>query len=37
MQIPTTKHWTEVRDFHGKFGRRIEGPESDGNPIGRPT
>ena len=34
MQIPTAKHWTEVRVSYGRVRRRIEG---NGNPIGRKT
>jgi hypothetical protein len=37
MQIPTAKHWTEFRDTYGRVAGRIEGPEGDGNPIGRTT
>jgi hypothetical protein len=27
MQIPTDKHWTEVRDHCGRVRRRIEDPQ----------
>lgn len=37
MQIPTGKHWTEVKDPNGRVGGRIEGPEGDGNTTGLPT
>jgi hypothetical protein len=37
MQIPTVKHWVEVGDSYGRVGGRTEGPERDGNSIGRPT
>jgi hypothetical protein len=37
MQIPTDKHWTEVRDSFGRVERRIEVLEGDKNSIGRPT
>jgi hypothetical protein len=34
MQIPTDKHWMEVRDPCGRVRRRIEGPQGDDNPTG---
>lgn len=37
MQIPATEHWTEVEDFYGRVGERIEGPELDRNTTGRIT
>jgi hypothetical protein len=37
MQIPTAKHWMEIRDSYGKVGESIEYPEGDRNPTGRPT
>ena len=37
MQIPTDKHWTEVRDPYRRVRGRTEGPQGDGNPTGRPT
>jgi hypothetical protein len=36
MQIPTDKHWTEVRDPYRRVRGRTEGPQGDGNPTGRP-
>lgn len=36
MQIPTTKH-LEVENSYGKVGGKIEQPEGDRNPTGRPT
>jgi hypothetical protein len=37
MQIPTDKHWTEVRDSFERVRGKIEGSQGDGNPTGRPT
>jgi hypothetical protein len=37
MQIPTAKHWTEVRVSYGRVRRRIEGPEGGDNPTEGPT
>jgi hypothetical protein len=37
MQIPTATHWKEIRDFYGKDGGRIDGPEVDRVSTGRPT
>jgi hypothetical protein len=37
MQIFTANHFTEVGDPFGRVMGRIEGPEGNGNPIGRPT
>ena len=36
-QIPTAKHWTEVRVYYGRVSRMIEGPEAGGNSTERPT
>jgi hypothetical protein len=37
MQIHTGKHWTEIWDTYERVGGRIEGPDGEGNPTGRPT
>jgi hypothetical protein len=37
MQTPTDKHWKEVRDPYGRVRGRIEDPEGNRNPTGRPT
>jgi hypothetical protein len=37
MKIPTDKHCKEVGDTYGKVRGRIDGPQGDGNPTGRPT
>ena len=37
MQIYTVKLWTVFGEPFGRVRRLIEGPESDGNPTGRPT
>jgi hypothetical protein len=31
IQIPTVKHWMELRVSYERVGARIEGPEGDGN------
>jgi hypothetical protein len=37
MQRLTAKDWMELRDSNGRREERIEGPEEDRNPTGRPT
>jgi len=36
MQMPVDKHWREVRDPFERIRGRIEGPQGNGNPTGRP-
>ena len=37
MQILTASHWTEDWDPYGRIRERIEGPQGNGNPTGKPT
>jgi hypothetical protein len=37
MQIPTGKHWMNVRDPYGRVRKRIEGTERNGSSIGKLT
>jgi hypothetical protein len=37
MQIPTAKHWSEVRDLCGRVRGKIEESEGNDHPRGRPT
>jgi hypothetical protein len=36
LQIPTDKHWTEVRDSCGRVRGRTEDPQGNGKDTGRP-
>jgi hypothetical protein len=37
MQISTNRHWTEFGDPYERVRGRIEGPQGDDNPKGRPA
>jgi hypothetical protein len=37
MQMTTDKHWKKVQDPYKRVKGRIEGPEGDDNPTGKPT